>query len=372
MCLFSAGLMQGQGVRVLAASPVSYPVPMVDGNSPSVWVDGTLRVYTSTGDPLAMAGPNLFSLQQIASPVVTPATHYPIWIESVWRDPDGTIYGWYHHEPGGVCPNGKLTAPQIGAVVSDDGGSTFRDLGIVLSTGDPLNCGAGNGFFAGGHGDFSVILDQEGQYFYFLFDNYSGPLEHQGVATARMAFEDRANPVGTVHKYYVGAWDQPGTGGLVTPVFPAAVSWEGTNTDALWGPSIHWNNHLGAYVAVLNRSCCKSGWPQEGIYLSGTLDLSHPERWASPIKLMDAKAIGFAPGYYPQVVGIEDGGTDSLAGGTARLFIKGVSKWEIEFLRADEIPEPEEPPDFPTDPPSVDRSPRSPAATLLRLPLTRP
>ena len=53
---------------------------------------------------------------------------------------------------------------------------------------------------------------------------------------------------------------------------------------------------------------------------------------------MDAKAIGFAPGYYPQVVGIDEGGTDTLAGGTARLFIKGISKWEIVFLTADEAP----------------------------------
>ena len=108
-----------------------------------------------------------------------------------------------------------------------------------------------------------MILDQDQRYFYFLFDNYSGPLEHQGVAIARMQFEDRANPVGNVHKYYVGAWDEPGVSGFVTPIFRAAVSWEGSNTDALWGPSIHWNTHLNNYVAVLNRSCCKSGSPQK-------------------------------------------------------------------------------------------------------------
>src|SRR5689334_13343471 len=84
---------------------------------------------------------------------VIPRDHYPIWIESVWQDADGTIYGWYHNEPGGVCPNSTLTAPRIGALVSTDGGASFTDLGIVLSTGDPLNCAAKNGFFAGGHGD---------------------------------------------------------------------------------------------------------------------------------------------------------------------------------------------------------------------------
>ena len=127
-----------------------------------------------------MSGPDLFNLVQSAPPEVTPRDHYPIWIESAWRDDDGSIYAWYHHEPGGVCPNNSLTAPKIGALVSTDGGVTFTDLGIILATGDPLNCDAENGFFAGGHGDFSVILDQDRRYFYFLFGNYSGPPEHQG------------------------------------------------------------------------------------------------------------------------------------------------------------------------------------------------
>ena len=70
---------------------------------------------------------------------------------------------------------------------------------------------------------------------------------------------------------------------------------------------------------------------------------------------MDAKTIGFAPGYYPQVVGVDAGETDSVAGGTARLFIKGISKWEIVFLTADEAPvEPPAPPVEPPDQPTLD------------------
>jgi hypothetical protein len=56
------------------------------------------------------------------------------------------------------------------------------------------------------------------------------------------------------------------------------------------------------------------------------------------VKSLDAKAIGFAPGYYPQVVGTEEGETDSLAGEKARLYVKGVSKWEIVFIREAETP----------------------------------
>lgn len=97
---------------------------------------------------------------------------------AVWQDIDGRLFAWYHHEPGGVCDS--LTAPQIGALVSTDGGRTFNDLGIVLSSGYPNDCASRNGYFAGGHGDFSVILDREQQYFYFLFGNYSGPLRARG------------------------------------------------------------------------------------------------------------------------------------------------------------------------------------------------
>jgi hypothetical protein len=48
---------------------------------------------------------------------------------------------------------------------------------------------------------------------------------------ARMPFENRADPVGFVSKYYVGAWTEPGIGGLVTPIFPVSVSWERSNTE---------------------------------------------------------------------------------------------------------------------------------------------
>ena len=365
VCGLPFGVGYAQSVLVRAAAPVSYPVPIVDGNSPGVWVDGMLRVYTSTGDPLAMMGPNLFQLWQTESPEVLPRDDYPLWIESVWRDEDGTIYGWYHHEPGSVCSSAKLTAPKIGAVVSEDGGHTFRDLGIVLATGYAMNCKAANGFFAGGHGDFSVIADREHQYFYFLFGNYSGPVAEQGVVMARMAFADRRNPVGAVYKYHAGEWHEPGVGGRVTPIFPAVRSWEGSDTDAFWGPSVHWNKHLEAYVMVLNRSCSKSGWPQEGIYLSDNDDLSDPQGWRRPVKILDAKAIGFAPGYYPQVVGTEEGETDSLVGEKARLYVKGVSKWEIVFIREEETPAP--PPGPPDDDDDVepDLDPGAPRMVVL-------
>ncbi|MCX6630662.1 MAG: hypothetical protein NTW28_23850, partial [Candidatus Solibacter sp.] len=198
---------------------------------------------------------------------------------------------------------------------------------------------------------FSVILDQDRRYFYFFFGNYSGPPEHQGVAMARMPFEVRANPVGFVSKYYAGAWTEPGIGGLVSPIFPVSVSWEHSNTDALWGPAIHWNTHLNQYVVVLNRACCKSGWPQEGVYLSINPKLDDPGLWTPPTMILDAANLGSSSAFYPQVLGIEPGGTDTLAGKFARLFVKGLSQWEIEFLGANEPGGQPGPPEAPPDRP---------------------
>ncbi|MCX6595526.1 MAG: hypothetical protein NTV70_04095, partial [Acidobacteria bacterium] len=259
----------------------------------------------------------------------------PLWFEAIHQDPDGTLYAWYHYEPAGVCPGSRLTAPAIGAAVSTDGGLSFSDLGLVLESGDAPDCNSPNGYFAGGHGDFSVILDREGEYLYFLFSNYAGDPEHQGVAIARMAFADRANPAGRVMKYFDGQWSEPGLGGRLTAILPARVSWQSAETDAFWGPSIHWNAHLESYAVLLNRSCCAPGWPTEGIYVMFNADLANPAQFTTPAKLLDQPQAPHQ--WYPQVLGLELDGTDRLAGRVARFYLQGISDWEIVFLRPEEL-----------------------------------
>lgn len=325
---------EAQVAVVQRAPEIALPAPVIDGNSPAVWSDGRLKVFTSAGSPVLMSGPSLFALGMDHPPVVEPATHYPLWIESVWRDDDGTLYGWYHHEPGGLCPGSQLTAPRIGALVSSDGGRTFRDLGIVLESGDPMNCSAANGFFGTGHGDFSVILDRDRQYFYFFYTNYGGPLARQGVAVARMAFGERAQPQNAVKKFYEGEWSEPGIGGLATPIFAARAPWEGTQTDAFWGPSIQWNTTLQRYVIVMNRVCCRTDWPQEGAYITYNRDLADTAGWSFPVRLLGAEQMDHALGYYPQLIGTGVGESDSFAGQLPRLFVRGISMWEVFFREA--------------------------------------
>jgi len=306
----------------------------VDGNSPSFWRDGRFHFITSTGDPTTAIGGSQFSFDWVGKLVVTGSDHLPMWIESAWVDEDGTVYGWYHHEPGGLCPGATLTAPRIGAVVSYDGGQSFEDLGIIVTSGEALDCKARNGYFAGGNGDFSVILDREKKYFYFFFTHYGGDVQNQGIAMARLAFEERAAPVGVVQKYFEGEWNEPGLEGRVTPVFPANVAWQREDSDSFWGAAIHWNTHLESYVILMNRSCCEPWWPQEGVYVTFNRDLTNPAGWSVPIKIL--AETGYHPGFYPQVIGLGAGESDSLVGEIGRLFIMGRSKWEIVFDRADQ------------------------------------
>lgn len=307
----------------------------VDSNSPSFWRDGQLHLINSTG-----GNPSILSKGDDVSHLGTPeaikfktTNPWPTWMEATWVDPGGAIFGWYHQEHWGVCYNSRLAVPQIGAAVSMDGGASFQDLGGVLISGDGTDCTSQNGYIAGGHGDLSVILDRDKKYFYILFTNYAGPVRHQGVGVARMAYADRWSPAGAVWKYHKGEWMEPGILGKMTAIFPAKVSWQAADTDSFWGPAIHWNTYLEQYVMLLNRSCCSPGFPEEGVYVSFNADLSKPEDWKRPKKILEDT------GWYPEAIGGGANGTDTEAGRVARLFMYGHSRWEIVFKKPAEEPE---------------------------------
>lgn len=247
------------------------------------------------------------------------------WIESTWLGEDGTLYGWYHFEPYGICGGTNLTAPQIGALRSFDNGASWEDLGIVLKAPDnTLDCGAQNGYFAGGNGDFCVMLDKNNEWLYFFFGNYGGSIREQGVCVARMLWSERDNPVGKVWKWHQGEWKEPGINGMATPIFPATKAWQRSDCESFWGPSIHYNTYLGCYVILLNRAKGQ-GWKQEGIYISFSEELSNPSSWSEPEKIYDGGL------WYPQVIGLGEKETDKLAGKVARFFMGGISQWEIVF-----------------------------------------
>lgn len=112
-----------------------------------------------------------------------------------------------------------------------------------------------------------------------------------------------------------------------TPLFPTSRSWhdEGGVSDAFWGPSVHRNTYLQMYVMLLNRTQDVQFTP-EGIYVSFNPSLD-PAGWSPPRRLMAGGQ------WHPQVLGLEEGGTEKLAGRTARLFLSGASYHVLEFFR---------------------------------------
>jgi hypothetical protein len=335
-------------VRLRPARPIQFrgansPSPDKPGecdcNNPLHWDGDTLFVFNSAGHPWRSSGPDLFHLTNsyVRCEYDNPANGGR-WIECTWKANDGTLCGWYHLEPGGICPGAhpksaqmNFTAPKIGAVKSRDNGATWHDLGIVLEAPPLIRCDTRNFYFVGGNGDFSILLDAQERWLYFFISTYVGEASQQGVAVARMRWADRDAPVGKVWKWHDGQWRSPGLGGWPTPIFPARVDWHRADADAFWGPAIHWNTHLRCHVMLLNRAK-DANWAQEGIYASFNRDLANPAGWSAPRKILDGAQAG---GWYPVAVGLDKAKreTDKLCGKTARLFVRGKSEWEIEFLR---------------------------------------
>jgi hypothetical protein len=307
-----------------------------DCNSPAHWDGTTLYVFNSAGHPWRSSGPDVSSLtQNYVRCEYDNQVNGGRWIECTWKATDGTLYGWYHNEPGGLCPGTHLTAPKIGAVRSTDNGARWQDLGIVLEAPPgTLNCATTNYYFAGGNGDFCIAVDARRRFVYFFISTYTGSLEEQGVAVARMAYADRDQPVGKVWKWHLQNWTEPGLGGQVSAIFPARQDWHRPDVDAFWGPSIHWNHHLNRYVMLLNRAVDRN-WKQEGVYVSYSQNLANPAGWTDPQKVLG----DLRPDqWYPSVIGLDSAKreTDKLAGRTARLFVRGRSQWNITFLKQDE------------------------------------
>lgn len=310
----------------------------IDCSSPGHWDGDTLYMFYSTGHPFRSFGPDIFHLsrpsQRVKFDNEAGWTMGGRWIESTQKAEDGKLYMWYHNEP--PLATGR-TAPRIGAMVSSDNGVTWRDLGIVVEAPKGSNnLESANKYFVGGNGDFAVIANRKREYLYFFVSTYHKDEAEQGVAIARMRYDDRDSPAGKVFKWHKGAWNEPGLGGHVTPIFEVGTDWHRSDADAFWGPSIHWNTHLNVWVMLLNRAKDKD-WTQEGIYISFNAEIGDATGWTKPAKILDAKDLEKSK-WYPQVMGTDSAKrqTDKLAGRRARLFVAGLSKWEIVFLRPGE------------------------------------
>ncbi|WP_165069051.1 glycoside hydrolase family protein [Paludisphaera rhizosphaerae] len=318
--------------RTLELPPVPGSPVGFDCNNPVYRDGGRVYCFSSHETPYRSVGSDLNHLEnpprRVSIDNEAEWKQGGRWIESVHKAPNGSLYMWYHNEPPGVIPNRPgRTAPRIGQMVSNDDGLHWHDQGFVLEA-DPstFSTTTANNYFGGGVGDFTVVPDREGAYFYFLFSTYPSEVREQGVAIARMAASDLDNPVGKAFKWFDGRWTEPGLGGRATPIFSVEADWHSPEARALWGPSVHWNEHLKEYVVLMNRAA-GNGWDQTGVYIAFNGRLDDPQAWTKPTKLMDATE------WYPQVVGYDAQGreSDRVAGRVARLFLKGKSNWTLEF-----------------------------------------
>jgi hypothetical protein len=317
----------------------------VDSNTPLVWdlVDGSWTLFAIAswgGQPVLLHGAQLDRLQDDGP--ITMARHpgNGIWMEGVVPDDDGAWFGFYHHEvPADICGRPDRTILNIGLARSRDHGVTWDNLGFILEgPPDSAGCAGTNRYQLGGVGDPSVMLDTDHRYVYVFFSQYGRDPSQQGVAIARMAWADRDAPVGKADVLQNGVWLPPrqsdrGAGPVLeypagTPLVPVGNPWHDGDfaVDAFWGAAVHWNTHLQQYVMLLNRAK-NENFDNEGIYVSFSTELGNPLAWSAPVKLMDGGDL------YPEVAGLEAGGTDREAGQRARFFLSGRSNYFIEFSR---------------------------------------
>ena len=246
------------------------------------------------------------------------------WMEAVWQRPDGKLHGWYHAEEVAPCPK-KLFVPHIGEAISEDDGFTWQCRGELLrAPADRIDCTWQNGFFAGGYGDLCVVPDRSRQALYMFFSSYHPDESAQGIAVARMPVT-RPSVSTDLAWWCHGGW-RPIGDRSPRPLWPMSRGWRHADPDGFWGPAVHYNWALDAYVMLLNRTAGGTGdLVQEGIYVSVNRALDDPEGWSRPLPIVKGGA------WYPEVVGLEDGCGDTGAGAVARFFMAGFSAWEIEF-----------------------------------------
>lgn len=335
----ATGVTQNQEIRVdlVPADPIILhgdAFERSDANSPLLIEGGRSLLFVSHYQPIGhtyrrLGGPGLRFTAPLARVTLIddPQPEIGKWIESVWRDPAGRLYGWYHAEDVFFKPH-RLFIPRIGSLVSDDDGLTWRFLAPLLEAPESSrDFSYRNGFLAGGYGDFCVLADRAARYFYIYFSSYVSDEAGQGIAVARYPIEDRNAPAPRLELWRDGAWRSPAEG-FATPLWPTRKGWRHADPDAYWGPAIHYNRALDTYIMLLNHT--QNGHAdivQEGIYISFNPRIDDPAGWSAPVCILRGG------GWYPQAIGTEEGDGDTQAGTAPRFFMTGFSGWTMRFRR---------------------------------------
>lgn len=309
-------------------------LPRTDGNSPvAVEAGGSTAFYshyTPKGHSYRREGSADLHFTRDPVPVRfldDPDPETGKWIEAVWAGGGGGLYGLFHAEVLAPCER-PLFLPEIRIGRSADNGLSWRSGGTILRAPETqTDCSYRNGFFAGGYGDLSALPDRAGRFHYIAFTSFVADEAAQGIAMARL---DCANVMGGVDWWTRDGW-QPADAAkaLPQPLWPMRRGWRHRDPDGFWGPAVHYNRDLDAYVMLLNRTADGEGdLVQEGIYAAFNSDLADPQGWSTPLRIVAGG------GWYPQAVGLQPGCSDTYVAGAARFFMGGYSAWTIDFARA--------------------------------------
>ena len=144
---------------------------------------------------------------------------------------------------------------------------------------------------------------------------------------ARLPARRSSKPSDGLELWCADGWQSAAKGPVARPLWPQQRGWRHADPTGFWGPAVHYNQALDAYVMLLNRTANGAGnLVQEGIYLCVNAAIDNPDGWSAPLQLVRGGA------WYPQIVGLKDGQGDTIAGSPARFFMSGFSAWEIELF----------------------------------------
>jgi hypothetical protein len=230
-------------------------------------------------------------------------------ISSVYRHRDGKLYGFYHAEdqedmppiPGGVP--GFFCS--IGMAVSEDGGRSWRKLGQAITSAKPKSWTAFPGQPDRGAGEVGVAVSRDKRHLLAYYTEHSR-MERRGVQICLARAEVSSDPPvpGTWTKYRDGRFNQPGIGGLDTPVLSVAAM---DNADAAF-PQVSYSEYLGKYVMVFNVNVWKEyvekgrALSKSGIYVAYSDD---GIGWSKPEMLVKDYAVsrtGKSVSWHPAIL----------------------------------------------------------------------
>lgn len=236
-------------------------------NRPYSWPDGTMGIVrdgakyrffaASAGYPIATVGtlknPIAEEVRDLKIEGLMKSYDYvaggPIYQDGA----SGCLLMFYHSEVYTFPPGYLPFYSEIGLARSMDGGSTWNDMGAILTPHTTIHASyfqAQKRSWDIGWGGYAIV----GDYFYVYFaDLLDEGQQYRRVnhAVARARIEDvvrAATEQGTVStwvKYREGFWVEPGLGGRSSPLIE-----QGSESFMMLG-DISYNTHLKKYVAIL-------------------------------------------------------------------------------------------------------------------------